>query len=57
MVIIAGKFQMYDLGDPVKNLKRYNSTTPPYYHLKNVVAPVVLYYASNDRLSAVEVKY
>lgn len=46
---------MYDLG-PVQNLERYNSTAPPSYHVKNIVAPVVLYYGSNDRLSAVTVK-
>lgn len=51
---ITGKFQMYDFG-LIQNLMRYHSISPPDYNLRSITAPVVLYYASNDRLSAIKV--
>ncbi|XP_049310337.1 lipase 3 [Bactrocera dorsalis] len=35
-----------------ENLKRYNSSQPKDYPIKNITAPVALYYTSNDNLSS-----
>lgn len=43
-----GKFQQYDYG--MNNSLYYNSSTPPEYDLKKVVAPMYLYHASEDLL-------
>ena len=38
------------------NYKRYNRMTPPDYPLKNVNAPVALFYSNNDWMSAISVR-
>lgn len=45
-----GNFQKYDYG-PTENRKRYHSSTPPKYNLKQITAPVALFYADNDELN------
>uniref|UniRef100_A0A182F2M8 Lipase n=1 Tax=Anopheles albimanus TaxID=7167 RepID=A0A182F2M8_ANOAL len=45
----AKSFQMYDYG-PVKNRERYGANVPPEYPLRNVTAPVTLYYSEGDIL-------
>ncbi|ETN67158.1 lysosomal acid lipase [Anopheles darlingi] len=45
----AKSFQMYDYG-PVKNRVRYGTNVPPEYPLRNVTAPVTLYYSEGDIL-------
>lgn len=54
--IKSNKFRQYDLG-LLGNLKKYGQISPPNYNIKKIVAPVALYYASNDDLSAVKVFY
>ncbi|XP_067625899.1 lipase 1-like [Eurosta solidaginis] len=49
-LVESGRFCQYDYG-PTENQKRYKSTKPPEYPLKNIVAPVALYYAYNDYLT------
>eukprot|EP00301_Raphidiophrys_heterophryoidea_P018602 c3601_g1_i1.p1 GENE.c3601_g1_i1~~c3601_g1_i1.p1 ORF type:complete len:458 (-),score=109.97 c3601_g1_i1:488-1813(-) len=44
-------FSMYDYGSPDKNMKVYNSTTPPAYDLSSVNVPVVLFTGGNDILA------
>lgn len=46
----SGRFRQYDYG-PTKNLFKYKRFTPPDYNLKNVKAPVAVYYAHNDWLA------
>lgn len=45
----SGKFEQFDYG-LTENLVHYNSSTPPEYNLKNVVAPIYLYHAAQDLL-------
>lgn len=40
-------FRQYDHGT-VKNYFKYKRTSPPDYNLKNVKAPIAVYYAEND---------
>jgi hypothetical protein len=47
-LLFSGKFRQFDF--QWRNLARYNSTSPPDYHLENVVAPVYLYHAAEDML-------
>lgn len=44
------QFLQYNYG-PQKNLKLYNSITPPSYKLNNVRCKVVLHYSNNDWLA------
>ncbi|XP_004524789.1 lipase 1 [Ceratitis capitata] len=50
-LIDSGRFCQYDYG-PVENMKRYDSSQPKEYPIKNITVPVALYYASNDHLSS-----
>ncbi|XP_025261798.1 lipase 3 isoform X2 [Camponotus floridanus] len=49
--INAGRFRQYDYGDIDKNLRIYNSTTPPDYQLEKITAPIVLFSSDNDWLA------
>ncbi|KMQ85875.1 lipase 3 [Lasius niger] len=49
--INAGRFRQYDYGDNDKNLRIYNSTTPPDYQLEKITAPIVLFSSDNDWLA------
>jgi len=48
---ISGKFQMYDYGSPMSNIKHYNQTEAPLYDLTKIQTPVALYWANNDWLA------
>ncbi|VDN24162.1 unnamed protein product [Gongylonema pulchrum] len=43
--------QMYDYGSTSKNMKHYNSSSPPLYNLSRVNAPVYLYWSDKDWLA------
>lgn len=45
--MISGKFQQFDYGK-YQNIDHYGQNEPPIYNLKNVRAPVALYYAESD---------
>lgn len=45
-----GKFQQFDYGE--KNLKIYNSTSPPDYELQNIKAPTFIYHGKQDLVVA-----
>ncbi|XP_034241809.1 lipase 3-like [Thrips palmi] len=49
-ILVSGEFKMFDYG-PRENLARYGQTTPPFYALSNVRAPIYLNYAEGDPLS------
>lgn len=49
----SGLFRQYDHGW-FKNLWKYRRTSPPEYNLKNVKAPIALYYSKNDWLATYE---
>lgn len=53
--ITSKKFRKYDYGSS-ENLDKYGQISPPDYDLNKITAPIALYYGSNDRLTAVEVK-
>ncbi|XP_071566394.1 lipase 3-like [Temnothorax nylanderi] len=42
-------FRNYDYGI-AENYKRYKQKTPPSYDLKKIIAPIILFYATNDML-------
>lgn len=48
----SGHFRQFDHGR-VMNLIRYKSVSPPDYKLKNIKAPVALYYGKDDWLADV----
>lgn len=50
-----GRFRQYDYGDTDKNLRIYNSTTPPDYQLEKITAPIVLFSSDGDWLSTTKV--
>jgi len=52
---ILGRFRQYDYGDTDKNLRIYNSTTPPDYQLEKITAPIVLFSSDNDWLATTKV--
>lgn len=52
--MLSGKFRQYDYKD--KNLKIYNSTTPPEYDLNNVKIPIYLYHGEDDAIVSSLVK-
>lgn len=54
--MILGRFEKFDYGRE-KNLEFYGSEIPPEYDLKNVTAPVALYYGKNDLLVDTRVRY
>ena len=47
---LSYKFEMYNYGKE-ENLKRYNSTTPPLYHLADINVPVYLHAGNYDKLA------
>ncbi|KAF2889838.1 hypothetical protein ILUMI_16335 [Ignelater luminosus] len=49
----SGKFREWDYG-MLGNLRHYGRLTPPDYVLKNVKAPLYIYYSGNDWLSNVQ---
>ncbi|XP_071560690.1 lipase 3 [Temnothorax nylanderi] len=49
--INPGCFRQYDYGSVDKNLRIYNSTTPPDYQLERITAPIVLFSSDNDWLA------
>ncbi|XP_011880061.1 PREDICTED: gastric triacylglycerol lipase-like isoform X2 [Vollenhovia emeryi] len=49
--INAGRFRQYDYGNVDKNLRKYNSTTPPDYQLEKITAPIALFSSDNDWLA------
>lgn len=49
----SGLFRKFDHGW-FKNLFKYRRTSPPEYNLKNVKAPIAIYYAQNDWLATVQ---
>ncbi|KAI4494865.1 hypothetical protein M0804_001066 [Polistes exclamans] len=51
-MISSDKFRQYDYG-PIKNLKVYNSVTPPDYDTSKICVPIALYYSENDNFSDV----
>lgn len=50
----SGRFCKFDMGSPQLNFAKYGSEYPPDYNLKNVISRVILHYADNDWLAAVE---
>lgn len=50
--IVSGYFRHFDHG-MLNNIRKYGRFTPPSYDLKKITAPVALFYAQNDWLSAV----
>ncbi|XP_049819026.1 lipase 1-like isoform X2 [Aethina tumida] len=51
--IISEKFRQFDFGT-AKNMKLYNSPTPPHYHLNNISTPIALFYSHGDQLAVAE---
>lgn len=52
-LIQSGRFQQFDYGT-IRNLIEYHQMSPPQYNLKNVTAPVAIYYAEKDWLTTVK---
>ncbi|NXF06457.1 LIPM Lipase, partial [Smithornis capensis] len=48
----TGEFKYYDYGSD--NMLHYNQTTPPFYELENMKAPLAAWYGSKDWISAPE---
>ena len=46
--MLSKNFRQYDHKD--KNMKIYNSTSPPEYNLTNVKVPIYLYHGENDAI-------
>ncbi|KAG8201347.1 hypothetical protein JTE90_016824 [Oedothorax gibbosus] len=49
-MVNSKKFLKYDFGKK-ENLKRYNQTTPPEYHVQNITTKVALFWSKNDQLA------
>ncbi|XP_071507660.1 gastric triacylglycerol lipase-like [Diadema antillarum] len=49
-MVVSGKCQMYDYGRK-QNRIRYNSTTPPEYHVEDLKVPVALFWGDDDFLA------
>lgn len=49
-MVNSKKFVKYDYGKS-GNLKHYNQTTPPEYHVENITTPVALMWSKNDQLA------
>ncbi|KDR10945.1 Lipase 3 [Zootermopsis nevadensis] len=52
-IVRSGKFREFDYG-PTRNMVHYRQTEPPNYNLKNITAPVALYYGTGDLLVSPE---
>ncbi|KFV19404.1 Lipase member M, partial [Tauraco erythrolophus] len=48
----SGEFKYYDYGSD--NMLHYNQTTPPFYKLENMKAPLAAWYGGRDWISAPE---
>ncbi|XP_028138401.1 lipase 3-like [Diabrotica virgifera virgifera] len=48
-LILSGNFQKYDYGSSI-NQQKYNSTSPPIYHLENVKFAAALFSGKGDNL-------
>ncbi|KFQ81830.1 Lipase member M, partial [Phaethon lepturus] len=48
----TGEFKHYDYGSD--NMLHYNQTTPPFYELENMKAPLAVWYGGRDWISAPE---
>uniref|UniRef100_A0A8C4U181 Partial AB-hydrolase lipase domain-containing protein n=1 Tax=Falco tinnunculus TaxID=100819 RepID=A0A8C4U181_FALTI len=48
----TGEFKYYDYGSD--NMLHYNQTTPPFYQLENMKAPLAAWYGGRDWISAPE---
>ncbi|XP_006277519.2 lysosomal acid lipase/cholesteryl ester hydrolase [Alligator mississippiensis] len=44
----AKQFQAYDYGSKVKNMEKYNQTTPPAYEIENLKMPVAVWSGGHD---------
>lgn len=51
-MVKTGRFQNFDYGR-AENLVHYNQNSPPEYNLKNVIAPVGIYYGQSDLVTVV----
>ncbi|NXU95336.1 LIPM Lipase, partial [Xiphorhynchus elegans] len=51
-VYLTGEFKYYDYGSD--NMLHYNQTTPPFYKLENMKAPLAAWYGGKDWISAPE---
>lgn len=52
--MLSGKFRQYDYKK--KNMKIYNSTSPPEYDLNNVKVAIYLYHGEDDAIVSILVK-
>lgn len=50
-MINSGRWAQFDFG-PLQNVRRYGRLKSPDYSLRNVTAPVALYYSDQDELAA-----
>lgn len=50
------EFSKFDYG-PGKNFKIYGQAEPPLYNLRNVRAPLHIYYAENDNVVSIKVQF
>lgn len=48
----TGEFKYYDYGSD--NVLHYNQSTPPFYELENMKAPLAAWYGGKDWISAPE---
>lgn len=51
-MVKTGRFQNFDYGR-AENLVHYHQNSPPEYNLKNVIAPVGIYYGQSDLVTVV----
>ncbi|XP_049938161.1 lipase 3-like [Schistocerca serialis cubense] len=47
--VVSGHFRQYDFG-LLRNIKKYGSTSPPDYNLRNIFSPVIAMYGNGDWL-------
>lgn len=55
-LIIVGGFKPFDYGSK-KNMKLYNSPTPPDYNLSGISTPMAFYVGQNDLAAGPSVTY
>lgn len=49
-IIRSGKFQMFDYEED--NINRYGQKTPINYRIRNIEAPIAIFYGANDNVLA-----
>ncbi|TGZ48458.1 hypothetical protein DBV15_11536 [Temnothorax longispinosus] len=54
LFLIVDDFRNYDYGI-AENYKRYKQKTPPSYDLKKIIAPIIIFYSTNDMIVTEEV--